>query len=221
MDVDKTSRREFIGQVASTVAATTVGSLFAPSIESQEFVPKRQNGARDNDRIFGFMLDAGRLPELMSYYKRVVDFCASWELNAIQFRIADDEGSALHFKSHPDLVMHKHAFTPDEMRMFAEYAHKRGVDLIPEIESLGHTHYITRSPKYASLQDRDPQGNDQFAAMCPVDPSSIQIFADLYQELATIFPSRYLHGGCDEALWGGGERSRKALQSKVRSPNMG
>jgi N-acetyl-beta-hexosaminidase len=35
----------------------------------------------------GLMVDAGRVPESMDYYRRVVEFCAEWELNTLQFRI--------------------------------------------------------------------------------------------------------------------------------------
>ena len=40
---------------------------------------------------------------------------------------------------------------------------------------------------------------------------------DLYAETAPLFTGRFLHGGCDEVNWGGGEQSRKMLESKSRS----
>ena len=107
--------------------------------------------------IRGLMVDAGRVPELLDYYRRVIDFCAEWELNTLHFRLTDDQGSALRFRSVPDLVTHKNAFTPDQLRSLADYAKHHGVDLIPEIESFGHTGYITRSPAYAHLLDSSPQ----------------------------------------------------------------
>ena len=168
-------------------------------------------------KIRGIMVDAGRVPEPIEYYRRVIEFCADWKLNALQFRLADDQGSALRFDSVPNLVIHGNAFTPEELKSLAEFAQSHGVDLIPELESFGHTGFITRSPDYAHLLDREAQGNSEFTGVIPVHPESLQLFDKLYREIALIFPSIYLHGGCDEVNWGGSMISRKALQTKTRA----
>lgn len=165
----------------------------------------------------GLMVDAGRVPESLGYYRRVIDFCAEWGLNALQFRLADDQGSALRFRSVPDLLMHKNAFTPEDLHGLAEYANGKGIDLIPELESFGHTGYITRAPAYAHLLDSSEQGDAEFTGVIPVSPETLQLFEKLYREIAAIFSSKYLHGGCDEVNWGGSSRSRKALESKTRA----
>ena len=110
----------------------------------------------------GLMVDAGRVPESMEYYRRVIEFCVDWKLNTLQFRLADDQGSALRFSSVPDLVTHESAFTPEQLKGLAEYAQAHGIDLIPELESFGHTGYITRSSAYAHLLDNEPQGSSEF-----------------------------------------------------------
>ena len=161
------------------------------------------------------MVDAARVPEDLAYYRRVIDFCSDWELNTLQFRLTDDQGSALQFSSVPHLITHPHAFTPDEMHELAAYGRARGVDLLPEVEAFGHTGYITRSPVYAHLLDRDPHGSAEFTGIIPVHPESPQLFDKLFREIAAIFPSKYLHGGCDEVNWGGSAMSRKALQTRT------
>ena len=163
------------------------------------------------------MVDAARVPEDLAYYRRVIDFCSDWELNTLQFRLTDDQGSALRFSSVPHLITHPHAFTPDEMHELAAYGRARGVDLLPEVEAFGHTGYITRSPVYAHLLDRDPHGSAEFTGIIPVHPESPQLFDKLFREIAAIFPSKYLHGGCDEVNWGGSDLSRKALQTRTRA----
>ena len=173
--------------------------------------------AQIRGKMRGIMLDAGRVPEPLEYYRRVIEFCADWELNAIQFRLADDQGSALRFASVPDLVTHGNAFVPEQLNSLAEFAKSHGIDMIPELESFGHTGFVTRSPTYAHLLDREAQGNSEFTGMIPVHPESLHLFDKLYREIASIFPSIYLHGGCDEVNWGGSALSRKALQSNTRS----
>jgi len=165
----------------------------------------------------GVMVDAARVPEDIAYYRRVIDFCSDWELNTLQFRLTDDQGSALRFSSVPHLIEHRHAFMPDQLHKLVEYGTARGVDLLPEVEAFGHTGYITRSPVYAHLLDRDPQGSAEFTGIIPVHPESPELFERLFREIATIFPSKYLHGGCDEVNWGGSALSRQALQTRTRA----
>jgi hypothetical protein len=97
----------------------------------------------------GLMVDAGRVPETMDYYKRVIEFCAEWELNTLQFRLTDDQGSAMRFTSVPDLVNHANAFTPEQLKSLVEFAQSHGVDLIPEPM---HTCWIKMHPDPRSLR---------------------------------------------------------------------
>jgi Glycosyl hydrolase family 20, catalytic domain len=182
--------------------------------ETNESEPRK---TATRGKMRGLMVDAGRVPESLEYYRRIIDFCADWQLNTLHFRLADDQGSALNFASIRDLVTHKNAFAPEQLRSLAEYAQTRGIDLIPELESFGHTGYITRSAAYAHLLDREAQGPSEFTGVIPVHPETQQLFSKLYRELATIFPSIYLHGGCDEVNWGGSALSSKALQTKSRA----
>jgi hypothetical protein len=165
----------------------------------------------------GLMVDAARVPEKLDYYRRVIDFCAEWGFNTIHFRLTDDQGSALRFTSVSGLITHTNAFTPEQLRNLAEYGQQHGVDVFPEIESFGHTGYITRSPAFTHLLDRDPNGSSEFSGVTPVDPATLELMTSLYREAASIFPSNYLHGGCDEVNWGGSARSRQALQSRSRA----
>ena len=163
------------------------------------------------------MVDAARVPETLDYYRRVIAFCAEWHLNTVHFRLTDDQGTALRFSSVPGLFTHAHAFTPDEFKALIHFATDHGVDLIPEVESFGHTGFITRSASYKHLLDADPASSQEFTGVIPVHPETLHLFERLYREVAEIFPSPYLHGGCDEVNWGGSALSQKALQSKSRS----
>jgi hypothetical protein len=195
----------------SNLASSPANTTLQGSVESATSI------AAIRGKLRGVMVDAGRVPESLEYYRRVVDFCVDWKLNALHFRIADDQGTALNFTSVRDLVTHKNAFAPEQLRSLAEYARTRGIDLIPELESFGHTGYITRSAAYAHLLDREAQGPLEFTGVIPVHPETLQLFNKLYRELATIFPSIYFHGGCDEVNWGGSALSRKALETKTRA----
>jgi hypothetical protein len=162
------------------------------------------------------MADAARAPEDPSYYRRAIDFCREWGMNAYLLSLTDDQGCALRFKGHPELITHEDALTPEQARDLARYAQERGVELIPVIESFGHTRYVTGVPEHAGLADRMPGAEGHFSAVTPVSAQTLELMADLYREVAELFPSRYLHGGCDEVSWGGSEASRRALETRSR-----
>jgi hypothetical protein len=136
-------------------------------------------------------------------------------MNTIIFRLTDDQGSAYLFTSHPELNMREGAFTSADLKKLIGYAKNQGIEMIPEIESFGHSLYITQTKRYKFLNDSSP-GYD-YNALCPVSDSTLKLMKDLYTEIAAIFPSPYFHIGCDEVNWGGSELSKNAL--KTRSKN--
>ena len=236
MSIGNRNRREFLLGASVIIANAAAGPLLIrdaskinpdlitavgdPTSARKSMAQTAQSDsrkARARGKMRGLMVDAGRVPETIAYYRRVIEFCADWELNTLQFRLADDQGSAMRFASVPDLVTHRNAFTPEQLKSLAEYGQSLGVDLIPELESFGHTGYITRSSAYAHLLDREATGSSEFTGIIPVNPESLQLFEKLYREVAATFPSIYLHGGCDEVNWGGSMLSRKALQTKTRA----
>jgi hypothetical protein len=221
METKYRTRREFL--LRGGFALTGTASVFqllpqtpAVSHDSLSLAEKLPGTPTGNPRLRGLMVDAGRVPESLEYYKRIIDFCADWEFNALQFRLADDQGCALRFSSAPDLLFHKNAFAPEQIGELAQYARRLGVDLIPELESFGHTGYITRSPAYAHLLDAESHLSSEFTGVVPVHPETLELFKRLYREISAVFPSVFLHGGCDEVNWGGSSMSRRALQSKQR-----
>lgn len=173
--------------------------------------------AQTPPRLLGFQIDAARVPESLAHYRRVIDFSAEWGFNAILFRLTDDQGSALRFTSHPELLTHRHAFTAEQLRELVRYASAKGVQLIPEIESFGHSRFITGVPEHAALEDTAPGAADGFRGLIPNHPKTLAILGDLYREAAALFTSPYLHGGCDEVNWGGSAYSKAALASRSRA----
>lgn len=213
----RTTRREFLQAAAAAASATLKVRRGAASARAPSLWTPPPASATLRPRLRGLTIDAARLPERIPYYRRVIDFSHDWGLNALLFRLTDDQGSMLHFPGYPELITHRHALTPEEARELANYGERRGVTVIPEIESFGHTRYITGAPKYAHLEDRDPAGQRHFSGLIPVAPGTISLVSGLYREAALLFPSPYLHGGCDEVNWGGSELSHRALQTRSRA----
>ena len=210
------NRREFLRNAGAAIAGLGAQRCF-PAGPPAGAAEQNPTSPGKRQPIRGLMVDAARLTESPDHYRRVIEFCAEWELNTLQFRLTDDQGSALRFATVPDLVTHPNALTPDQVKTLVEFATAHGVDLIPEVESFGHTGFITRSAKYTHLLDADPRGSEEFTGVIPVLSETRELFEKLYREIASIFPSVYLHAGCDEVNWGGSPQSRKALESRTRA----
>jgi hypothetical protein len=107
------------------------------------------------------------------------------------------------------------AFSAKELKTIVDYAQNHGIEMIPEIESFGHSRYIIQTKRYKFLND-GPAGED-FNALCPMNDSTLNLMKDLYNEVGSIFTSHYFHIGCDEVNWGAGELSKKAMETKSKS----
>src|SRR6201995_1522115 len=121
----KKNRRQFLRAAGATL---TNVAAFPHLLRSMASEPQELERSSAQTRIRGIMVDAARVPESLDYYRRVIDFCSDWELNTLQFRLADDQGTALRFSSVPDLVTHPDAFTPDQLKQLVEYGKAHAVE---------------------------------------------------------------------------------------------
>jgi len=140
------------------------------------------------------MFDPARLMERKEYYFGLLPWLKRWGYNLVHMHITDDPGCAMVFPSHPELAS-KHAFTPDEMREFIAAARKEKIEVIPEIESLGHTRFIWGHKRYRHLGGPDTGG---FNAIDPDHPDTRAVLRDLIRDAAEIFDSELIHVGLDE-----------------------
>jgi len=138
----------------------------------------------------GLMVDLARdwhpLPVLFAY----VDLCWFYKIDRFQLHFTDDQSYTLPSKVFPQLCTPGRTYTPAELTLLSEYAKKRGVMLVPEIDFPGHS--------------------GQFNAKCPevfggngilcCEEKTFEGIDKLLTEICELFPdSPYLHIGGDEA----------------------
>lgn len=152
--------------------------------------------------VRGLMLDPARLTERHPYYFDLLPDLAKWGYNTLWWHFMDDEGFAQKLRSRPELASAQ-AFTLAQTRRFVALARSLGIDVVPEVESLGHTLSITRLPQYAHLFNGKPFGHN---AMCPSHPDTLALLRDVIPEVAELFGGKYLHAGLDESNLSGCER---------------
>lgn len=163
--------------------------------------------------MHGFMLDSARLLESRAYYRQFIDFIADRGCDTLLWHFNDDQGCSLKFDCLPDAAS-PNAYSKDELRDLIAYATTRGITMIPELETLGHTRYITRSNSdLAKLAEND----DMLTAICPVSPQTRDILAALLNEVCALFPSPLVHVGMDEVNFGDHPLTQKALQNKSKT----
>ncbi|MGQ9456165.1 MAG: family 20 glycosylhydrolase [Armatimonadota bacterium] len=153
------------------------------------------------------MLDLARLKEKHEYYYHIIDQLAKWKINTVFLHLTDHNGCALEFRCFPKLAT-RYAFTQDEMRELIEYAARRHIELIPEIESWGHARWITNVPELSDLAESE----EKPGSLCTSNERTWEVLEKIYREVSALFPSRYLHAGCDEASFGLCEKCRSEVK---------
>lgn len=100
----------------------------------------------------------------------------------------------------------------EAVKDFISYIRHFGIDVIPEIQSLGHVQFMTLAhPDIAEIEDKSDDLNidtrDEDArpeafykhCYCPSNPKSYEILFDLIDEIVDVFkPTEYVHMGHDE-----------------------
>ncbi|MDZ7796936.1 MAG: family 20 glycosylhydrolase [Candidatus Marinimicrobia bacterium] len=150
-----------------------------------------------DDPVNGIMIDCARLLERYDYYYRLVDFMAEWQMNTLVLHFSDDHGLSVRLPGFEKLAR-DHAFSPGEIRKFITYAAEKGIDVIPELEVFGHTRYITDHPDYRHLYIGEWSQELSFNAIDPLHPGTIMLMRGMIAAVADLFPSNFLHIGCDE-----------------------
>jgi len=161
--------------------------------------------------IRGIMFDPARLIERHEFYFGLLEDLARWGINTILWHFVDDEGFMLRLSAYPQFAS-PYAFSKAKMRRFIRAAAQVGIDVIPEVESLGHARWLTSLPQYSHLADGGEVG---FNAACPSHPDTLEIYGRIIREVAELFDSPYLHVGLDEVDLSGCPRCRRRARGRA------
>ena len=159
-------------------------------------------------RLRGFQFDAGRSPHTIAAMKRIVRICSHFKLNFVVFREGDDELCAVRYKTNRLGSQNPTAVSIDDMAEFVKYASRYHVQVVPEIESLGHS--SAKGFDYPDLiDDFGPKTtypgigiHHRKRRLILTKPEAYDLLESIYSQWVPILNTRYMHLGCDEA--GGG-----------------
>lgn len=186
----------------------------------------------------GLMLDVSRHFFPLSFLKKQVDVIASYKMNRLHLHLTDAAGWRMEIKRYPELTRvaawrkdslwktwwngsrqyveegtpgaYGGYYTQEELRDLVAYARQRGITIVPEIEMPGHSEEVLAV--YPELScTHEPYAQADF---CPGNEATFRFLEHVLDEVMTVFPSRDIHIGGDEAAkrsWGECPLCRKRM----------
>ena len=158
-------------------------------------------------QVLGYQVDVSRdkVPTRASLH-RIVDVLSSLGYNQLQLYVEH----TFAYPRHEAVWAEASPLTPEDVRELDAYAAERGIELVPNQNSLGHLENWLCHPEYNALAElgeggavMPSWGNAVMArsrSLCPTDPRALEFVAGLYDELLPCFRSRWLNVGCDEPI---------------------
>lgn len=93
------------------------------------------------------------------------------------------------------VISNKYAYTREEVSAFISYCKSLGIDVIPLQQCFGHVEYILRNERYNALKE----DRKDISQICPLETEGDSLlFSDLFRDMASLHPSKYVHIGGDE-----------------------
>ncbi len=188
----------------------------------------------------GFMFDCCRHFFDVTVVKKLIEACALLKLNVFHWHLTEDQGWRIEIEKYPKLteIASKRAetrgdktpvegyYTKAQIEEVVEYAKSKYIEVIPEFDLPGHTRAILAAYPELSCKGEAPPVATTFGIhkeiLCGGNPKTYEFIYDVLDELAQLFPSKYVHVGGDEAVkleWDKCEKC-KALAKKEGLENI-
>lgn len=152
-------------------------------------------------------LSRGPLPTL-EYQKQQIRNFAAYKLNVY----SPYYEHTLEYASNPLGTQPGGAMSREQVRELVAYAKAYHIDVIPEQEAFGHLHHLLKWELYAPLAETS-HGH----VIAPGQPGSMALITQLFAEIDSLFPSRFIHLGADETF----ELGRGQTSERVKAEGIG
>jgi len=165
----------------------------------------------------GVMLDISRdkVPTMATLFD-LVDLLASWKINQLQLYTEH----TFTYRNHREVWEHASPMTEQDILELDRFCRERFIELVPNQNSFGHMRRWLVHPRYRDLAEC-PDGCDTIwghfdepFTLNPLDPRSLALIEELYDELLPNFSSRQLNVGCDETVDLGQGRSKAECEAR-------
>ena len=162
----------------------------------------------------GFHLDPCRHFITVENVKKQLDLMSMFKVNTMHFHLTEDQGWRLEIKKYPKLTTigsirtegdgssYGGYYTQEQIKEIVDYAAKRYITVIPEIDLPGHmmaaiAAYPNLSCKGEKWSPRTVWGIEDLV-MCAGKEDMFNFLGDIFDEIVPLFPGKYFHIGGDE-----------------------
>ncbi|MTI87613.1 MAG: beta-N-acetylhexosaminidase [Balneolaceae bacterium] len=189
----------------------------------------------------GLHLDVARHFFPVEFVKKYIDLLAMHKMNRFHWHLTEDQGWRIEIKKYPKLtevsawrnstlighytsgeydnIRYGGYYTQEEIREVVEYARKRHVTVVPEIEMPGHSSAVLAAyPDFGCIDGKDYKVQTTWGVFedifCPKE-ETFRFLEDVLTEVMELFPSKYIHIGGDEApkkQWEESEQAQSVIQ---------
>ncbi|XP_018333566.1 beta-hexosaminidase subunit alpha [Agrilus planipennis] len=174
----------------------------------------------------GLLIDTSRHYLPLKTIKLILEGMEYNKLNVLHWHITDDESFPYQSRKFPELsdkgAYHPEMFiyTQNDILKIIRYATQRGIRVIPEFDTPGHTRsWGEGRPELLTVCDSSRDGTNFYG---PINPSNSFVFSfmeEFFKEIKELFPERYMHLGGDEVsfeCW----KANKDVNSFMRKMNI-
>ena len=172
----------------------------------------------------GVMLDCARHFFPVDFIKQYLDIAALHGCNQFHWHLTEDQGWRFEVKSMPELakkgsvrkqtVIGRNSgvydgtpyggyYTQQDCREIVEYAAKRFINVIPEIDLPGHMlgalHVFPELGCTGGPYEVWPHWGVSREVLCAGNPKTLEFLKKVLGEVADVFPSKFIHIGGDES----------------------
>jgi len=180
----------------------------------------------------GMMVDVSRHFFTKEYVFKIIDILAMHKLNRLHLHLTDDQGWRIQIDSYPLLTeigawrmergnRYGGFYSREDIKEIVDYAEKRFVEIIPEIDMPGHTQAVLAAYPELSCTKKNYAVKTDYGipdeVLCVGQEKTYKFVEEVFREVAELFPSKYIHVGGDECptvRWENCEACTQKLQEE-------
>ena len=162
----------------------------------------------------GMLIDCCRHFFEKDVIKKYIDLLAYFKMNTLHWHLTEDQGWRIEIEKYPLLTeigskrkdstgIYEGYYTKKDIKEIIDYAAKRHINVIPEIEFPGHSQAAIASYPQLSCTGNPIDVATEWGVFkdiyCAGNDSVYTFMEDVLEEVIELFPSPYIHIGGDEA----------------------